>query len=114
MLEKIREALKPGGTLIVEIFNGSAQLGPYVKYKDYRIQWIFTEQSLQEILRDSGFTVQTVERVKFFRFGIRSILTAFLGVLWQWNLRIVYWEERGVDSQNPKFLCKKIYAIARV
>lgn len=113
MMEKIRDSLKPDGTLMVEIFNGSAQMGPYVKYKDYRIQWIFTEHSLLEVLKDSGFEIVALDRVKVCSLGIRSILTSLLGFIWRLNLRVVYWAERGVDAQNPKFLHKKIYAIAK-
>ena len=109
---QLREALKPGGTAVFEIFNGSVLTGPYVKYKDLGIKLILTEHSLQNVLEEAGWTVQRMHGNKPVLRSSMSYLFAAAGVLWRGLLRLVYLVERGVDSENPRILTKKVIAVA--
>jgi len=113
-LRELRPHLSDQAILAVEVFNGATLTGPYVMYKDRGIRRIFTEHSLQSLLTESGYLVTSMEGIRPSINGVRSALFYFLSIIWKWNLRMIYWSERGADQQNPVILEKKIFAVARI
>jgi 2-polyprenyl-3-methyl-5-hydroxy-6-metoxy-1,4-benzoquinol methylase len=111
-LVQLRNALKPGGMLWVETFNGATFTGPFVQYKDYQIRWIPTEQSLVEVLEKAGFTQVVVKKALPASHGVAKKLFNGLQFLWQQVLRTIYFLERGLDPNNPKILTPRIIATA--
>src|SRR5215212_2395786 len=66
-----RAALRPGGRLLVEIFNGALLTGPYPQYNDHYIIRIFTEHSLRLALENAGFQVVTLVGVSAKRHTVK-------------------------------------------
>ncbi len=112
-LRKLRTHLSKDGILAVEVFNGATLTGPYVMYKDRGIQRVFTEQSLRSLLNEAGYTVESVRGMKPALTGLRSAVYFLLSAFWKWNLRVIFWSERGWDAENPSILDKKIFAVAK-
>ena len=111
-LHWLQGALKPGGRLIVEVFNGAARTGPYIRDKDYRIQWVPTELAVAALLRDAGFTVTHLFGQSPHRRGLKRRLFNFMGGCWRLVLKAIYVLERGLDEENPKVLTTKLIAVA--
>lgn len=105
-------ALKPGGKLIVQVFNGALFTGAYPRFNDHHIRAVFTEHSLRWALAGAGFRVGTV-------FGAGGVgRTAKYRVwqvghrLWSIALRTMYVLERGTDPLNPTIFDRDLIAIA--
>jgi 2-polyprenyl-3-methyl-5-hydroxy-6-metoxy-1,4-benzoquinol methylase len=57
LLQAVRQALKPGGKLVVEVPNMANPLtAPYHRHHDFTHQVGFTDQSLAFVLRTAGFS----------------------------------------------------------
>lgn len=112
-LRELGTHLEDGALLAVEVFNGATLTGPYVMFKDRGIRRVFTEQSLASLLRDSGYTVESIQGMAPAVTGAGSAVFWLFSRLWKLKLRLLYWLERGWDAQNPAILEKKIFAVAR-
>lgn len=108
IMRLLKQALKPGGKLLLEIVNGAMLTGPYVKYKDYHIKLILTEHSIKAMINDSGLQLNHISGDKVPVTGVRSLLYILINTLWRGFMRLVYFAERGVDDQNPGILARKI------
>jgi SAM-dependent methyltransferase len=112
-LSKIKNILAPDGRFLVEVSNGAAFTGPFIKYKDYRIEWTFTEHSLRAVLEDAGFFVEPIVGKQIPGRGLRRSAYRTALRAWQQVLHFVYVLERGLDTQNPSILSKQLIALAR-
>jgi SAM-dependent methyltransferase len=111
-LRAARDALKPSGRLIVQVFNGALFTGSYPRYNDHHIQSVFTEHSLRWALEGAGFRVRTV-------FGAGGVgqtpkyhIWEVGHSLWSIALRTMYVLERGLDSLNPRIFDRDLIAVA--
>lgn len=111
-LTAIKRTLKPGGRMVVEVFNGAAFTGPYIMHKDYKIQWIPTEHSIRCLLEDSGFQVTALFGAQHSGKGIKNWLFKFFAASWVRILKLIYLLERGRDAQNPTIFSKSIIVVA--
>lgn len=59
MLE-IAQAIRPGGRIVVEVFNGAVLTATYTAAKDVGILAIYTEQSIRTLLEGAGLHVTEV------------------------------------------------------
>jgi 2-polyprenyl-3-methyl-5-hydroxy-6-metoxy-1,4-benzoquinol methylase len=109
----LKNALKPEGKILFEIFNGATLTGPYVKYKDIGIQLILTEHSLKSIIQNAGMTVYYIGGNKMLFSGFRSTVFNMFHFLEKIVLRLLYFSERGIDEQNPTIYTRKVIAIAK-
>ena len=106
-------ALKPGGKLIIIVFNGALTSAEWIIQKDFGIQFSLNEISLFNLAETSEF-----KEIKVF--GIRvthrtpiGFVTSFLLDLYKnLNCHLRYLSERGIDSQNPKIFTKSITLLA--
>lgn len=113
-LRAVRRALKPGGRVIVEVFNGAAYTGPFVAYKDDGILWIPTEHVLASFLDRAGFSAVSVHaHVPPARTLKRRAFNLLAGA-WRVALRAVYVLERGLAEENPRILTTRIVAVGEV
>src|SRR5262249_38273438 len=94
-------ALRLGGKLIVQVFNGALFTGAYPCFNDHHIRAVFTEHSLRWSLEGAGFRVRMVfgaggvgrtPKYRVWHAGHR---------LWSIALRALYVLERGTDPLNP-------------
>jgi 2-polyprenyl-3-methyl-5-hydroxy-6-metoxy-1,4-benzoquinol methylase len=108
------DALRPGGRIIVEVFNGSLLTSVFVQGWDYERTMIFTEFSLAEILIDSGFKLMDISGMKTppeMRF--RSRMRRMAQDAWLFILKCIYMLERGKDPVLvPRIYAKHLIAVA--
>jgi SAM-dependent methyltransferase len=62
----IYSSLKPGGRLICTVPNASSSLGCRWRYNDWTHYSSFTEVSIEFVLANVGFEIQTIKPVEFF------------------------------------------------
>jgi SAM-dependent methyltransferase len=65
-LRAVARALKPGGKLICTVPNAASGIGTYWLHNDYTHQTSFTQDSLEFILGQGGFTSIACSGVEFF------------------------------------------------
>lgn len=115
MMRHVKEALKPGGTLVVEVFNGSLLTSAFIQNVDYQRKLIFTEYSLANLLQNAGFELEDLfGMVHPLRKNLRSIICFFIQKLWVLLLNLIYILERGIDPvRRPHIFSKHIIAVAK-
>jgi 2-polyprenyl-3-methyl-5-hydroxy-6-metoxy-1,4-benzoquinol methylase len=59
-LQAAHGALKPGGRLIVQVYNGALFTGAYPCFNDHHLRTVFTEHSLRWALEGAGFRVRSL------------------------------------------------------
>ena len=111
-LAAVGRALKPGGRVIVEVFNGVAATGPFVAYKDEDIRWIPTEQTIRRVLERAGLTAISLHAQRAPSQGLRRRLFNLAAAAWRGVLRMIYFAERGLAEENPRIFTTKIIATA--
>jgi SAM-dependent methyltransferase len=113
-LGAVRAATKPGGRVIVEVFNGAAFTGPFVAYKDEAILWTPTEHTVRRFLERAGFRAVAVRAHVPPARTLKRRLFNLIGRLWRGVLRGIYIAERGMAEENPRILTTKIVAVGEV
>lgn len=111
-LERVRDALRPGGRVLIEVFNGAAYTGPFVAFKDDGIRWIPTEHTIRRALERAGFTAVTLLPHRPPLVSWKRIVFNIVAAAWRVVLRSIYFVERGFDDANPRILTTKIVAVA--
>lgn len=111
LLTSIREALRSGGTLIVQVPNLQAPDGQLHRYNDFTHESGFVENSLRHVLLTSGFT-------SFEFHGFETIVSSRVKDKIRRALRIIYWAfvrfTRKVNCNlNPKILHPVFYAVIK-
>lgn len=56
VLESIKVALRPGGTLIVKVANAESPMAGRLRHGDFKQEISFSEASLKKLVLDSGFS----------------------------------------------------------
>ena len=113
-LQTVRRAVKPGGRVIVEVFNGAAFTGPFVAHKDDGILWIPTEHTIRAFLERAGFANITLHAHVPPARTLRRRAFNLLAIVWRGILRVIYLAERGLSEGNPRILTTKIVAVGEV
>jgi SAM-dependent methyltransferase len=113
-LRAVRHAIKPGGRVIVEVFNGAAFTGPFIAQKDDAILWTPTEHTLRTFLERAGFSSVTVHPHTPPARTWRRRAFNLAGRMWRLVLRAIYVIERGLAEENPRILTTKIVGIGEV
>jgi SAM-dependent methyltransferase len=113
VIRALSRALRPGGVLLAETFNGAAFAGPWVAYKDYRIEWIPTEFSLREMFIDAGFPPPEIAGLASPARTLRRRLFNAAGRVLNFATMALFVVARGFDPQNPTIFEKKIIVRAR-
>jgi SAM-dependent methyltransferase len=111
-LRSMRDALEPGGTLIVETFNASRVTGPYLLFNDITHQWAYTEFSLREILEAAGFEVLSLSGERLGAPRLSTLLFQAAQRTWGGVLKAIYLVERG-RGRNPAIMTKYLVAVCR-
>jgi 2-polyprenyl-3-methyl-5-hydroxy-6-metoxy-1,4-benzoquinol methylase len=87
LLESIREHLRPGGQIVIEVPNLSSVTGMHMRYSDVTHATGYTEYGLKQLLDDAGFENPTVVCVppplRWWRLGRQGS-----GLAWHLNRRI--------------------------
>jgi SAM-dependent methyltransferase len=110
-LRVVRQALRPGGRVIVEVFNGATFTGPFTALKDDAILWTPTEHTVRIFLERAGFSGVTVHAHRPPARTVRRRVFNLIARWWRVALRAIYVFERGLAEENPRILTTKIIGI---
>ncbi len=111
-LKLIRNALKTGGSILIETFNASILTGTFAMRDDFTHKSAFTDESLYQVLYEAGFKDINIFRNKIKIRGMKTVVWIALNKIWVLVLRMIYTLERGVGD-NPKILSKLLIATAK-
>ena len=75
-----REALRPGGALLLQVPNGESPFAGRIIYGDFTHETAFTQASLGQVLRAAGFDSVACHPVRPVVYGVKSWLRA---VVWR-------------------------------
>ena len=110
-LRVVRQALRPGGRVIVEVFNGATFTGPFIAQKDDAILWTPTEHTVRGFLERAGFCRVTVHAHRPPARTVRRRAFNLIARGWRVVLRAIYVLERGLAEENPRILTTKIIGV---
>ena len=109
----LAQSLAPDGRLIVEVFNGALLSSRFTELKDPGIFTAYTENGLQRLLEQNGFTVEHLFGATSRRNGLRGQIYSVARTLWFRLYRLLLIVERGWDDELPRISSKSIIAVAR-
>lgn len=75
-LSLCREALRPGGALLLQVPNGESPFAGRIIYGDFTHETAFTQASVNQVLRASGFDSVVCHPVRPVVYGVKSWLRA--------------------------------------
>jgi 2-polyprenyl-3-methyl-5-hydroxy-6-metoxy-1,4-benzoquinol methylase len=110
-LRALREALAPGGSLIIQVPNAQSRDAHLHRYNDITHELAFVEHSLRQVLLASGFTDLTF--YPFEPFYIRSPKVALKKMLRALIWRMIRLERRITGNLDPEILAPILVAVAR-
>jgi hypothetical protein len=106
--------LKPGGKLVVIVFNGALTTSEWIIQKDHGIKFALNEISLLNLGEIGGFHDIEIEGVKpQHRSPVGATIFMILSLYRNLTSRLRYLSERGIDRQNPRYFTKSIVLIAK-
>jgi len=111
-LDVIRNGLSNGGLAIIVTCNMSILSGPFQRYIDFTHEFGFTELSLRQVLRVSGFSTISITGEKpRLKPRIKFLVWFVLREIWFKVLGFIYLLEKGTD--RPKILSRHLIAVAK-
>jgi 2-polyprenyl-3-methyl-5-hydroxy-6-metoxy-1,4-benzoquinol methylase len=114
VMRAVAGALKLGGRVIIEAFNGTLLCAQFTAAKDLGILTIYNEHSLRHLLTGAELEVERIEAQKIvLRGGLRSILYRLSRWIWITILKTIYMLESGIGGEFPTLYTKSIIAVGR-
>lgn len=113
LLASVRDALKPGGLLVLRVPNAVGVAAPYSRYIDFTHELSFTELSLAQVLMEARFSeVKVYPKKIFYRSGLKGrAFEVVRGLYYRW-LRWLYFLENPGDK-FPQILTNSLVGVAR-
>jgi len=111
-LEAIRYAMCDGGICIIVTCNMSLLSGLFQRYIDFTHEFGFTEISLRQVLRISGFSgIEITGEHPKLKPRLKFLVWFVLRKIWFKVLGFIYLLEKGTD--RPKILSRHLIAVAK-
>jgi SAM-dependent methyltransferase len=111
-LTAVKNALAVGGTVIISTPNMALASGLFQRYIDFTHETGFTERSLHEVLRVSGFDgIAIYPDTLTVRWRPKFLIWWLLRNIWFAVLGFIYLLERG--SERPKVISRHLIAVAK-
>lgn len=109
-VDAIREALAPGGRVIIELPNAANMLtGSYLRWADLTHEWGYTEQSLRQLLESAGFAQVECFEERIPVEGLKGVAANAFRSLARLGQRIAY---KGYELSVPNVLTPSLCATA--
>lgn len=113
VLSRCSLALKPEGVFVAVILNAAAVSAYYTVSKDPKIRCTLSEAAVRRMWPGADLEVVDVVPERRPISGPISALHRIASVWVSAFLRLVYFAERGIDSENPRYFDKSLVVIAR-
>jgi hypothetical protein len=102
-------ALKPGGRLYVQGFNGALITSQYPFQKDLGIKFVANEVLLRNLALEAGFEdIEIRGVIPNNRTPIGWLISTLSRMYTELNYRFRFFLERGIEQQNPKLFTKTV------
>lgn len=108
----LKDALAPGGVIIVEFFNAALLSSRLTELKDPFIRTAYTEHAMRRLFAATGLHEIYIGGEQRSVQKLRSILYVGLRAAWIFLLKTIYILERGIDNELPRIYTKSIVAVA--
>ena len=111
-LRNILDAIKPGGTAVINVPQVSGFTSLFCRYNDFTHETIFTEMSLKQVLLSAGFSKVRFTSQKWpLKWTFRHIAYRLARFLWYLILKIIYIIESPGEMHPSKFQ-ERLVAVA--
>ncbi|HPO91565.1 MAG TPA: class I SAM-dependent methyltransferase [Victivallales bacterium] len=111
-LSQLKSTLKSKGIIFISVPQICGFTSIFTLYNDYTHKKLFTERSLKQILRASGFeNIKLVYPKTIFNLRLSSILLKFIQKIWFFFIKLIYFIERPGEDKPP-YLGDRISVIA--
>jgi 2-polyprenyl-3-methyl-5-hydroxy-6-metoxy-1,4-benzoquinol methylase len=114
LLKALLLALKPGGTLVINVPQVSGFTSLYHRYDDFTHKTLFTEMSLKQILLSAGFSEVRFIRQKWpLKWTPRHIAYRLARRLWYGILKLIYIIESPTGTHPGSFQVRLVASAMR-
>ena len=112
LLKNILAAIKPGGTLIVNVPQVAGLSSLFCRYVDFTHETIFTEMSLKQVLLSAGFSqVRFIPQKWPLKLTPRHLTYRMVRFIWYFFLKIIYFIE-SPGEKHPSYFQDRLVAEA--
>ena len=112
LLKNILAAIKPGGTLIVNVPQVAGLSSLFCRYVDFTHETIFTEMSLKQVLLSAGFSqVRFIPQKWPLKLTPRHLTYRIVRFIWYFILKIIYIIE-SPGEKHPSYFQDRLVAEA--
>jgi 2-polyprenyl-3-methyl-5-hydroxy-6-metoxy-1,4-benzoquinol methylase len=113
-LKTVRDAINPGGILVVNVPQMSGLTSLYCRYDDFTHQTLFTEMSLKQVLLSAGFSnVKFIPQKWPLKWTPRHLLYRFARKLWHFILKLIYTIELPGEKHPISFQGRLVASASR-
>jgi 2-polyprenyl-3-methyl-5-hydroxy-6-metoxy-1,4-benzoquinol methylase len=100
MLSAARTALRPGGTIWIQVPNAESPFGARLRYADFTHELAFTQDSISQVLRVTGFSDVRVSPVRMGFRGLRGMLWKAMEAFYKLMLTAELGKGRYIVTQD--------------
>lgn len=112
-LQIVKEGLREDGSLVVNVPNVAGLTTSYVRYNDFTHHLVFTEMSLQHVLRLAGFShIRFVKQYFPFKWTLRHMAYRMAHWFWFKIVHLIYVLEMP-GCRLPRHWQTRLVAVAR-
>jgi len=113
-LSAVRDSLRPGGNLVVNVPQASGVTSLYCRYNDFTHQTLFTEMSLRQVLLLAGFSdIRFIQEKWPLKLTPRHLAYRFARWVWFSLLRFIYFIEQPGEIHPRSFQVRIVASAAR-
>ena len=98
----LRDALKPGGTLVLSVTNSAGVFGLTDQLQDPYMKAAYTDILLADLCHFAGLEVEELGGLKIPSKGLKRFAWLAARSLWTRLVKLIYLLERGNSERNPR------------
>lgn len=111
LVDAVQRTLKPNGRLIIHAPNARSPFVGVIRYGDYTHEQAFTEASLTQVLKSSGFREVSFSECRPLVYGVKSFIRLMMWCVTRLLLTVVNAVETGSLERNAVWT-RNLYAVA--
>lgn len=111
LVDAVQRVLKPNGRWIIHTPNARSPFVGVIRYGDYTHEQAFTEASLTQVLKSSGFREVSFSECRPLVYGVKSFIRLMMWCVTRLLLTVVNAAETGSLERNAVWT-RNLYAVA--